>query len=548
MKKTVVFLVICAIALLLSFLLLRDYFNLKFWIENFQNLKLFVDNHFLEASLIFLLIHFLMALLPIPWLSTLSIIGGLFLGAKASILYSVLMTIIGGTMSFVLMRYFLRDFITLKFSKIQNKYMANESDNIRTLISLRIFPLLPFFVVTAISSLSKIRLINFLWASPLGRMPIIVIYSFFGEKLMEVKTLDGAMNLQTIIVLLLLSIIPWALKYISRLYMKKIIWILFFCFSVVELRADSTLNDFTISAVVSDDFVQIQNIAQASDIKLNDMFAIYSHETHQVLGYAEVTKIDNNSDFFEAKVETHHQSGMIRSGNYLVRLDLSSVNNSIPARIELLSYSKRKVASKYRHLVYTGFFLGQTAQPLLKKEFIIGPSFFAYGYNDRLQFHSNVLNSFFGTPNVGYKFLFGRNSDYAFSFSQEFNYYPDAHKTYHEFSFHLDMYSNSKFVSYGKLKLFTKRPETKTLTNSDEYVSDLSTELQLAYGYVADNWNRIIFGPKVDFEKKKVGGSVGYYVIDKEFHMLIGASANDFSEATLGREGYILNLDFWWRF
>ncbi len=95
MKKTVVFLVICAIALLLSFLLLRDYFNLKFWIENFQNLKLFVDNHFLEASLIFLLIHFLMALLPIPWLSTLSIIGGLFLGAKASILYSVLMTIIG---------------------------------------------------------------------------------------------------------------------------------------------------------------------------------------------------------------------------------------------------------------------------------------------------------------------------------------------------------------------------------------------------------------------------------------------------------------------
>ena len=70
----------------------------------------------------------------------------------------------------------------------------------------------------------------------------------------------------------------------------------------------------------------------------------------------------------------------------------------------------------------------------------------------------------------------------------------------------------------------------------------------MAYGYVADNWNRIIFGPKVDFEKKKVGGSVGYYVIDKEFHMLIGASANDFSEAKLGREGYIFNLDFWWRF
>lgn len=548
MKKTVVFIILCLVVLVLSVLLLRDYFNLNFWVTNFQVLKTYVSNHFFEASVVFLLAHLVMAVLPIPWLSTLSIIGGLLFGAKASIFYSLIMTVMGGTLSFVVMRYFLRDFITLKFSKIQNKYMANEADNIRTLISLRIFPLLPFFVVTAISSISKIKLINFIWASPLGRTPIIIIYSYFGEKLMQLQTLDGALDFQTFLVLLLLSLVPWTLKYFSRLYMKKIVFVFVLLSCSLFSRADSTINDFTISAVVSDDFVQIQDISQSRDIKLNDMFAIYSHDTHQVLGYAEVTKVENGTDFFEAKVQTHHQSGMIRPGNYLVRLDLSSVNNSIPARIELLSYSNRKVASKYRHMVYTGFFLGQTAQPLLKNEFILGPSFLGYGYNDRLQFHSNVLNSFFGTPNIGYKFLFARNPDYAFSFSQEFNYYPDARKTYHEFSFHLDMYSNSKFVSYGKLKLFTKRPETKNLTNSDEYVSDLSTELQLAYGYVADNWNRIIFGPKVDFEKKKVGGSVGYYIIDKEFHMLIGASANDFSEATLGREGYILNLDFWWRF
>lgn len=30
--------------------------------------------------------------------------------------------------------------------------------------------------------------------------------------------------------------------------------------------------------------------------------------------------------------------------------------------------------------------------------------------------------------------------------------------------------------------------------------------------------------------------------------MLVGASANNFSEAELGKNGYILNLDFWWRF
>ncbi len=330
----------------------------------------------------------------------------------------------------------------------------------------------------------------------------------------------------------------------------KIFLTLFFCIFLSKVSfADSTLYDFTVSDIVSDQVIQIQNMSKTVDVKVGDLFAIYSHVTSNVIGYAEVTKISDFGDFLEAKVSTHHQSGLVRPGNYLVRLDLSKADNPIPARIELLTYSNRKIASKYRHMVYTGFFLGQTAQTLIKKEVILGPSFFAYGLSERLQLHSNVLNSFFAIPNIGYKFLLMRNQEFALAFSQEVNYSTENRRSYHEFSFHLDTYSNSKFLSFAKLKLFTKRPETRSLAaNSEEYFNDLSTELQLAYGYVADNWNRIIFGPKVDFEKQKVGGSVGYYFIDKEFHMLIGVSANDFSTTRLGRDGYIFNLDFWWRF
>jgi hypothetical protein len=72
--------------------------------------------------------------------------------------------------------------------------------------------------------------------------------------------------------------------------------------------------------------------------------------------------------------------------------------------------------------------------------------------------------------------------------------------------------------------------------------------LSLAYGYLFSNWNRLIFGPKIDVNKKKVGGVIGYYIVDKEFHTMVGVSANDFSEFEVGRNGYLLNLDFWWRF
>lgn len=551
MKKILIFIIIVMLILGLSSLYLKEYLSIEFWMNGLSTWRIFIGENFKLASFVFLTAHFFIAALPVPWVSTLSMIGGLLFGAKYSILYSILMTAVGGAVSFLWMKYFLHDYVKEKYGHYYKKYLSDEKNNIKVLISLRIFPIIPFFMVNAISSLSSIKLFDFIWASVVGRLPIIILYSYIGGEVHNVTHIKDLISTKILFLFAVMAVFPWVLDFMMKKIKGLGIVILFIVTLVLftnRAYAQSTLYDYTISAVVADKVVQVQNLAKSQDINVNDVFAIFSHESHDVLGYAEVSKVDPDTDFFEAVVETHHQSGMIRTGNYLVRLNLSTVKNSIPARIELLSYSKRKVAAKYRHMVYTGFFLGQTAQPLLRKEYIVGPSFFAYGYRDYLQFHTNVLNTFFGTPNIGYKFLLGRSSDFALAFSQEFNYYPDARRTYHEFSIHLDTYSNSKFLSYSKLKFSTKRPETKTLTNNEGYTSDLSTELQLAYGYMTDNWNRFIFGPKVDFEKKVVGGSVGYYYIDKEFHILIGASANDFSEAKLGKDGYILNLDFWWRF
>ena len=84
--------------------------------------------------------------------------------------------------------------------------------------------------------------------------------------------------------------------------------------------------------------------------------------------------------------------------------------------------------------------------------------------------------------------------------------------------------------------------------NMMRYQKLQNLEFSFSYGYLLDNWNRIIFGPKIDVNKEKVGGSIGYYIIQKEFHTLIGVTANDFSHFRIGKDGYLINLDFWWRF
>ena len=104
------------------------------------------------------------------------------------------------------------------------------------------------------------------------------------------------------------------------------------------------------------------------------------------------------------------------------------------------------------------------------------------------------------------------------------------------------------FKSYAKLKIFTQKPQDDSLSNNEEYLYDLNVEFQLSYGYMFNNWNQLIFGPKIDVNKKRIGGNVGYYIIDKNFNSMFGVSSNDFSEFRLGKQSYLINLDFWWRF
>lgn len=328
--------------------------------------------------------------------------------------------------------------------------------------------------------------------------------------------------------------------------------VLKFLLSIVIASFTSCLwayeNQFFITDIVSDQTIQIQRLDRQITIALGDILVIYSHQTKEVLGYARISTITDNPNLFIANIETHNKTGMIRPENFLKKLDLTKTNNDIPARYDLTYREDSKVAAKYKPLVYAGLVQGMTASNLNSKEFIAGPSILAYGLTKKTQLDVSLLSSIFGVANLGVKNKLVDNDDFELSVENGFQYFPSTKKGSYQFTSYLDMASNSNFKSYARLKLFTKKPEDQSLTNSEEYVGDLNLELQFSYGYIFSNWNQIIFGPKIDVNKKKVGGVVGYYIIDKNFNTMFGVSSVDFSEFRLGKQGYLLNLDFWWRF
>ncbi|MDO9183817.1 MAG: hypothetical protein Q7U04_15490 [Bacteriovorax sp.] len=306
--------------------------------------------------------------------------------------------------------------------------------------------------------------------------------------------------------------------------------------------------EFVITDIVSDQNLQIQRLDKQIEVLPGDILVIYSHQTKEVLGYARVDSITDNSEFFIATIETHNKNGLVRVENYLKKLDLTKVRSDIPARYDLTYKAESSVAAKYRPLVYAGLIQGMTASNLSKKEWILGPSILAYGLTSGTQFDINLVSGVFGVANFAIKNKLVENDDYELSIENGAQYYHQTHKGSYQFTGYLDMTSNSNFKSYAKFKLFTKKPEDQSINNNEEYTRDLNLELQFSYGYIFENWNQLIFGPKIDVNKKHVGGAIGYYIIDKNVNTLFGISSTDFSELRLGKQGYLLNLDFWWRF
>lgn len=324
--------------------------------------------------------------------------------------------------------------------------------------------------------------------------------------------------------------------------------ILAFAFLLLSLPIFSYEKEFVITEILSDDVIKIKRLDMGVDLVAGDILLVYSHDSKSILGYAR-TEVNLDSEYFTATIQTHDKSGLIRPENYLKKVNMADVKNEgMPARFDLLYKENRKAAAKYRPLVYTGVAQGFTASNLVKKEFLAGPSILAYGITSKTQIQTNLISTMFKILNVSFKNTIFANDDYEVAVENGFQYFPENTKGSYHFTAYLDMVTNSNFNSYIKLRMFTKKPEDEYLYNSEEYAKNLNLELTLYYGYLFTNWNRLLFGPKVDINKKKVGGVVGYYIIDREFHTMIGISSNDFSKVKVGKEGYLLNLDFWWRF
>ncbi|HHQ4570007.1 TPA: FAD-dependent oxidoreductase [Aeromonas veronii] len=172
-----------------------------------------VDSHFVTASLLFVLIYVLSTALSLPGASLLTLGGSAVFGVAWGLLLVSFASSIGATLAFLSARFLLRDWVTSRFGdKLATFQSGMAKEGAFYLLSLRLIPVFPFFLVNLLMGLTPIRVSTYYWVSQLGMLPGTFVYVLAGSELGQLTSTGNILSPGLMVALTLLGLMPWLVK------------------------------------------------------------------------------------------------------------------------------------------------------------------------------------------------------------------------------------------------------------------------------------------------------------------------------------------------
>jgi len=176
-------------------------------------------------SLAYIAIYVLSVAINIPGAIILTLAGGALFGLWYGLFLVSIASTAGATVSFLISRYLLRDGLRSKFAQTFKSLDKGVSKNgAFYLLSLRLVPLFPFFLINMLMGLTSIRLIVYVFVSWIGMLPGTLVYVNAGTQLAGLTSLKGILSPNILIALVLLGIFPLLAKLFLSMFQKSKIY------------------------------------------------------------------------------------------------------------------------------------------------------------------------------------------------------------------------------------------------------------------------------------------------------------------------------------
>jgi len=176
------------------------------------------------AALVYFLAYVAVTALSLPGAAVMTLAGGAIFGLGWGLLIVSFASSIGATLAFLAARWLLGDWVRARFGARMAAVNAGiERDGGFYLFTLRLVPVLPFFLINLAMGLTAIRPLTFYWVSQLGMLAGTLVYVNAGTQLGRIDSLAGIVSPGLLASLVLLGVFPLiARKVIDALQARKV--------------------------------------------------------------------------------------------------------------------------------------------------------------------------------------------------------------------------------------------------------------------------------------------------------------------------------------
>ena len=190
---------------------LGQYLTLDALTANRDRLLAFSDANGTTSVAMFILTYCVVTGLSLPGGAILTLAGGFLFGSLWGTLFVNIGATSGATLAFLAARYLLRDWVEQKLGSRLGPIQEGFSKNAFSyLMTLRLIPLFPFFLVNMVSGLTRVGVGTYVAATAIGIVPGSFVFAYAGRQLGTIKSLQEIASPPVLLAFTLLGLLAVA--------------------------------------------------------------------------------------------------------------------------------------------------------------------------------------------------------------------------------------------------------------------------------------------------------------------------------------------------
>ena len=170
----------------------------------------------------FFLLYVATTALSLPGAAILTLAAGAIFGLGLGALIVSFASTLGASLAFLSSRYVLRDWVKARFAKrVAAIDSGIEKDGAFYLLTLRLIPAFPFFLINLAMGLTTMRLVTFYIVSQIGMLPGTLVFVNAGTQLAAIESTADILSPALIGSFVLLGLFPLIAKWILGLFKRR---------------------------------------------------------------------------------------------------------------------------------------------------------------------------------------------------------------------------------------------------------------------------------------------------------------------------------------